>query len=110
MAAHVRRIPAVGDGDIQLYGPVPCPDERIGYATCAPHSQPTNGARELQRLEEESGHFIDSIFDKRTRIRVKSSGAVQFSDNEREVDVVPLTIDTYPDYLRLYMTGDMLGS
>ncbi|AJY53058.1 MULTISPECIES: TraC family protein [Halomonadaceae] len=64
---------------------------------------------ELQRLEEEGGHFIDSIFDKRTRIRVKSSGAVQFSDNEREVDVVPLTIDTYPDYLRLYMTGDMLG-
>lgn len=64
---------------------------------------------ELDSLETGEGAFADSVFDKRTRLRVKSTGSVEFSDDQRSVEVVPLTVDSYPDLLRLYMSGDLLG-
>lgn len=54
--------------------------------------------------------FRDGLFELRTHLRVEPSGTLRFSDSEKKTAVVPVTVDSYPEALRLYMTGELLGS
>lgn len=66
---------------------------------------------ELDQLDIDRPRSIrDGLFEKRTRLRVEPSGTLSFSDPDRAAAVVPITVDSYPEVLRLYMTGDLIGN
>jgi len=64
---------------------------------------------ELDDRHDPRTPFRSSVFERRTRLRVEPTGVLGFSDPDREAAVVPVTVDGYPDMLRLYMTGELLG-
>lgn len=65
---------------------------------------------ELDRLNDPKAHIRERLFERQTRLRVEPTGALDFSDADRSTSVVPITVDSYPEMLRLYMTGDLIGN
>lgn len=67
-------------------------------------------AGELDSLDDPDTPTVQDLFERRTRVRVEPTGALEFSDPESARAVVPITVDAYPDVMRLYMTGELLGN
>lgn len=101
------------EGSLSVMGLGP---QRLGYfgaltlirELCNPQMVPSDLEAKMP-LEEVGPKFKDECFERQTRLRVESNGDLLFSDSEREKVVVPITVDQYPQQLRLYMTGELLG-
>lgn len=99
----------IGTFESMGVGPVPM-DENGVRRLLRRLANPQKVPGDLDRSADDSMPFRSSLFEKDTRVRVEPSGALSFSDPERQTSVVPITVDGYPDMLRLYMTGELIGS
>lgn len=54
------------------------------------------------------GDLKSSAFEKRTRV-IPEGSAIKFCDAQRESYAVPVSVDDYPETLRLFMTGELIG-
>lgn len=62
-----------------------------------------------QWVPNQPGEFRHSCFEKQTRLRPDNRG-VLFADAENKMMAVPVTMDYYPEQLRLWMTGEIMGA
>jgi len=73
---------------------------------CNPQMNPADLAQKSVPHEP----FKQACFDRDTRIRVEPYGGITFSSDGAARTVVPMTVDQYPEFLRLHMTGDLIGA
>lgn len=107
----VDEFAASAEGSLQSMGLAPT---RMGEQSarhllrqlCNP--QETPGV--LSDREAPAEPFKQACFDRDTRVRVEPYGGLTFSSSEKERTIVPITVDQYPELLRLHMTGDLIGS
>lgn len=62
-----------------------------------------------QWVPKNPGEFRQTCFEKQTRIRPDGS-SILFADDNRQVVAAPVTMDFYPEVLRLWMTGELMGA
>lgn len=76
---------------------------------CNPQINPDE-LQELAPVKESGVSFKKDCFERQTRLRVNSDGNLKFSDNKNSRTVVAITVDQYPDELKLYTTGQLIGN
>lgn len=78
---------------------------------CNPQMKPADLAETLTNdgLVSSVENIKEAVFHKKTRLRVETNGSINFSDTEKNIAVVPITVDQYPSTLRLFQTGELIG-
>lgn len=82
---------------------------RLLRQLCNPQMTPTSLDECLGEIADAPHALREACFEKQTRIRMQGDKLL-FTDDEREVAAVPITTDSYPDTLRLWQTGEIIGA